>query len=65
MWKDILLEDANFVHGHQTREDCVKVVIDYIQPGTNPPYPSAFDEDEPLIAGQFTMWPKDRIRHAD
>ena len=41
-----VLEDANFVHGHQTREDCVKVVIDYIQPGTNPPYPSAFDEDD-------------------
>ena len=32
----IVLEDTNFVHGHKTREDCVKDVINYIQPGTNP-----------------------------
>ena len=34
------------------------VVIDYIQlqPGTNPPYPLVFDEDEPLMAGQLTKF---------
>ena len=39
-------------------------MIDYVQPGTDPPYPSAFDENEPLIAGQFTVWPKDKIGYA-
>ena len=39
-------------------------MIDYVQPGTDPPYPSAFDEKEPLVAGQFPMWPKDRIGYA-
>ena len=60
----IVLQDVDLVHGRKMREDCVKVMIDYIQPGTDPPYPSAFDENEPLVAGQFTMWPKDRIGYA-
>ena len=60
-----IMKDTDLVHGQKVRDDCVKVVIDYIQPGTNPPYPSVFDEDEPLMAGQFTMWPKDRIGCAD
>ena len=59
----IVLQDADLVHGRKMR-DCVKVIIDYVQPGTDPPYPSAFDENEPLVAGQFAMWPKDRIGYA-
>lgn len=60
----VVHSDAHLVHGRKVREDCVKVIIEYIQPGTSPPCPSAFDEDEALVAGQFTMWPKDRIGSA-
>ena len=58
-----MLQDADLLYGRKMR-DCVKVIIDYVQPGTDSPYPSAFDENEPLVADQFTMWPKDRIGYA-
>ena len=59
----LMQSDATLVHGQMLKEDCVKVIINYIKLETYPPRPSAFDADEPLVAGQFTMWPKDQIGH--
>ena len=60
----LMQSDATLVHGQMLREDCVKVIINYyIKPETCPPRPSVFDADEPLVVGQFTMWPKDQIGH--
>ena len=59
----LMQSGANLVHGQVLKEECVKVIINYVKPETYPPRPSAFDADEPLAAGQFTMWPKDQIGH--
>jgi len=55
--------DQAMIHGHVVPHGFVKVIIDYIKPGTKPPHPMAFDEDE-LYSGQFAVWPKHWTKNA-
>lgn len=49
------------LHGHAIPQGYIKVTIDYIQPNTAPMLASKFDDEEPLISGQFTVWPASNL----
>ena len=49
--------NQDIIHGQTIPTDHIKLLIDYIKPGTKPPLPTRFD-DEDLCVGQFALWPR-------
>ena len=53
--------EGSNLHGHTIPQGYVKVIIEYIQPNTAPVFVSSFDDEETLMAGQFTAWPANNL----
>lgn len=49
--------EQDIIHGQSIPTDHIKLIIDYIKPGTKPLFPTKFDNDE-LCIGEFTLWPR-------
>ena len=54
--------ETQSLHGKCVPASYTKIVIDYIQPATEPLFKTDFDDDV-LQVGQYTAWPTDRLSH--